>query len=163
MAEVNPFDEQNKKLPGFLNVLTILSFVGCGIQLISLPLTNWLMSFSTKMMENPDVVANMSEKDLADMEKGKRMFELMEQNTTALWIMTILAVALCVYGVMRMRKLKREGFFIYTIGELLPLIGGAIILGFSNMFTGASSYFFQIGLPLLFIGLYFKHLKYMEK
>lgn len=162
MAAENPFEKESQKLPSILNVLTILSFIGCAFQLMSIPIAKATMGMASKVMENPEVLDKMSDKDLADMEKGKQAYDMMMQNETALWIMTILSVALCVYGILRMRKLKKEGFAVYAIGEVLPVIGGIILLGFSNQFAGASNYFFNLGIPALFIGLYATQLKYMR-
>jgi hypothetical protein len=162
MATENPFEQEGRKLPSLLNVLTILSLIGCAFQLFAIPISKAMMGMASKVMDNPEVVEKMSDKDLADMEKGRQAYDMMMQNETALWIMTLISVALCVYGILRMRKLKKEGFYFYAIGEVLPVIGGIILLGFSNQFAGASNYFFNLGIPAIFIGLYFTQLKYMK-
>lgn len=162
MNVLSPFEEEKKKLPTMLNVLTILTFIGSAFQLVSIPISKFFMKFAKQAMENPEALEQMSDEQVAEMEKGVRVFELMEQNIVPLWIVTILAAALCVYGAIQMRKLKKDGFYIYTVGEILPLIGGIIILGFSNQFTSTSSYFFGIGIPVLFIALYASQLKHMK-
>lgn len=162
MATENPFETEGSKLPSRLNVLTILSFIGCAFQLMAIPIAKATMGMASKVMDNPEVMEKMSDKDLAEMEKGRQAFDMMMQNEMALWIMTILSVGLCIYGLLRMRKLKKEGFYLYTIGEVLPVIGGIILLGFSNQFAGTSNYFFNLGIPALFIGLYATQLKYMK-
>ena len=162
MSTQNPFEAQGKKIPASLNVITILTFIGSAIQLFSMPLAKIGMNLTKKALENPDTMDSLSAEQLEEMEKGVRVFDLMEANAIPLWIITILATALCVYGAIRMRKLKKEGFYIYTLGEFLPLIGGIIILGFANQFTGISSYVAGIGIPVLFTVLYAAHLRYMK-
>jgi hypothetical protein len=162
MSEQNPFDKTENKLPSLLNVLTILSIIGCVFQLFSIPLGKWGMSFASKALEDPETLSKLSAKDVADLNKSKTMLDLMNANSLPLWIVTILSVALCFYGVLQMRKLKKEGFYLYSIGELIPLIGTGIIIGFGNQFNGTSSYVIGIGLPLLFIVLYYTQTKFMK-
>jgi len=162
MSVQNPFDKEENKLPSLLNVLTILSIIGCVFQFFSMPISKWLMGFAMKALENQEAVAKMSADDVEKMQKAKTVFELMEANSIPLWIVTLLGVGLCFYGVLQMRKLKKDGFYMYAIGEVIPLIGTGIIIGFSNQFNGTSSYIFGIGLPILFIGLYYSQLKYMK-
>lgn len=162
MSTQNPFEEQGKKLPTLLNVLTILTFIGSAFQLFSMPLAKFGANMTKKALENPDTMDNVSAEQLEEMEKAVRIFDLMEANAIPLWIVTILSVGLCVYGAIRMRKLKKEGFYIYALGEFLPLLGGIIILGASNQFTGTSSYIGGIGVPVLFTLLYATQLKHMK-
>jgi hypothetical protein len=163
MSTQNPFEQDEKKLPSVLNVLTILTFIGCVFQLVSIPISKWLMSFALKMMDNPEQMEKLSEEQVTELQKSKQLFDLMEANYIPLWIVTLLSVGLCFYGALQMRKRKKEGFYLYTVGELLPLVGGSIILGFSNQFFNTSSYIFGIGIPLLFILLYATQLKHMTK
>ncbi|MBS1752719.1 MAG: hypothetical protein JST34_01605, partial [Bacteroidetes bacterium] len=51
-----------------------------------------------------------------------------------------------------MRKLKKQGFLLYTIGEVLPFLTQFLFIG-AFAFTGVSMYV-GIGLALLFILLY---------
>lgn len=162
MNVLNPFEEEKKKLPTMLNVLTILTFIGSAFMLISIPISKFFIGFAKKAMEDPATMERMTEKEIAEMEKGVRVFDLMEANATPIWIVTILGAALCIYGAVQMRKLKKDGYFIYLVGEILPIIGFAIILGFSNYFTSTSSYITNLGLPLLFIILYATQLKHLK-
>ncbi len=118
------------KLPGSLNVLTILTFIGSGCMLLFILGSKKLMEFSIKMTERPEVQEKMSEKDLIQMEKAKSMYEIMSSNWIAYLAPSLIGIALCVYGAIQMRKLKKQGFYAYVIGEILPIIGGVIILGF---------------------------------
>lgn len=162
MNVLNPFEQEKKKLPTMLNVLTILTFIGSGFLLLSVPISKFFLGFTKKIMDNPEALEQMSEKDLAKMEKGLRALELTAANSTPIWIVVILSVVLCVYGAIQMRKLKKDGYYVYVVGEILPLIGMIIILGFSNYFPDTQSYVFNLGLPLLFIILYSTQLKHLK-
>ncbi|MBC6490233.1 hypothetical protein ACFSQD_07915 [Flavihumibacter stibioxidans] len=162
MSTQNPFEQQGNKLPTFLNVLTILTFIGSAILLFSMPLAKLSMRMTKKALENSEAMDKLSAEQVEEMERTVRTFDLMEANAVPLWIVTILAAVLCVYGAIRMRKLKKEGFYIYAIGEFLPLIGGVIILGFANQFPSTGSYVAGIGFPVLFTVLYATQLRHMN-
>lgn len=166
MSDTNQNDVLNfpesKKLPGMLNVLTILTFIGSGLALLLTLGSSWLMSFSKKIMDNAEGMELPPDK-MAEIEKGRKAIEMFEANKYPIIISGLIGIALCVYGAMQMRKLKKEGFYIYTIGELLPLIIGAFLMGFSVQYSSTSSYVTNLGLPLLFVILYATQLKYMKK
>ena len=67
-------------------------------------------------------------------------------------IIGLAAIALCFYGALQMRKLKKQGFFIYLIGQLLPFLNTALFVGLF-MFQGIG---FAVGsaITVLFILLY---------
>ncbi|MFT4024886.1 MAG: hypothetical protein QM664_14005 [Flavihumibacter sp.] len=163
MSTQDPFAAgEKKKLPTFLNVLTILTFVGCFFALISMPLAGWLIGFTKKAIENPEYADKMKPADLENAEKGIRTFEAMQANSTSLWIITLVSVGLCVYGAIQMRKLKKEGFYTYTIGEILPLLATGLVIGFANQFPTTQSVISSVGIALLFIILYATQLKKMN-
>ena len=104
--------------------------------------------------------ADLTAKQLEDMEKGKAVMELTAANMVPLMAIGLVSVALCVVGAIWMRKLKKDGLWIYMGGEVLPLIGNFILLG-TDQFTGFFSIFIAIALPLLFIVLYIRQMKYL--
>jgi len=153
---------EEKKIPSTLNTLTILTFIGCGLMFLFSLATPALMNFSLKMMDkaaaDPD---NFSAKQLADMEKSRPAMEMMVQNMTSLMIIWIAGVALCFLGALWMRKLKKDGFWLYVAGQALPIIGGLIILG-KNQFIDWKSYAGLI-VPIVFTFLYNAQRKYLTK
>ena len=153
---------EKSKLPGNLNVLTILTFIGCGVGLIFIFASKKLMELGIKMADRPEVAEKMSDKELADMEKLKSMYELMSSNWIAYLIPSLIGIALCLFGAIQMRKLKKQGFYTYVLGQILPIIGGGIVIGFSNQFSNWQSYVMGLGIPLLFIFLYSRNLKYLS-
>ncbi|MCW3093980.1 MAG: hypothetical protein JWP81_5049 [Ferruginibacter sp.] len=149
------------KLPSGLNVLTILTFIGCGIGLLFTLLTPVINKFFLGFMEKAQTSGReLSAKELADMEKGKNVILLSQANMVPLMIVGIISIALCIVGAIWMRKLKKDGFWIYTGGELLPVIGSFIILGMGQ-FTGVVSVIFAVGIPVLFVILYAMQRKYL--
>jgi len=83
------------------------------------------------------------------------------ENRIPIVVLSVVAVALCFYGALQMRQLKKQGFLLYTIGELLPFLTQLLFIG-AFAFSGMTMYFF-IAITVLFILLYTmqrKHLVY---
>lgn len=152
-------EDGKPKLPSGLNVLTILTFIGCGIGLLFVLLTPVINKFFLEMMQKANT-SEMSAKQLGDMEKGKAVMELTMANLVPLMIIGIIGIVLCLVGAIWMRKRKKDGFWIYSGGELLPVIGNFIILG-TAQFTGVMSVVFAIGIPVLFVILYAMQRKHL--
>jgi len=123
--------EEPKKRPETLNIISILTFIGSGITILL-----QLYSFAKAQSNYDQIVQNQ---DKLDQLPGflKRMMgsdpvgmarKTLETRTPML-ILVVVAAALCIYGAMQMRQLKKIGFPIYIIGELLPFIAYYIFLG----------------------------------
>ena len=151
--DVLPFDENAKpKLPSGINVLTILTFIGCAWELYS-NFNNFIGG--KKALEEFEKAQEKLAEAPAWARKfaGPEVHEMMMQsfnNKVPVLIIGLVAVALCVYGALQMRKLKKEGYFLWLVGEILPFIGSAI---FIPAFYGTIFIYFAI-FPLLFIILY---------
>lgn len=147
-------DGQKPALPSSLNVLTILTFIGSGILLIYALALPKLMSFSKSMMDKAVTSGQeMSNKQMEDIEKGRKGVELVMNNMVPIIIMAVVGAVLCIWGAIMMRKLKKDGFWIYACGELLPLIAGFVLMG-TAQFNGVLSIVMGVGLPVLFVILY---------
>ena len=156
-------EDGKPKLPSGLNTLTILTFIGCGIGLLWTLLTPVINKFSLAFMEKArSSGTELSSKQLADIEKGKAVIELAQANIVPLLAVSLVGIALCLVGAIWMRKLKKDGFWIYVGGELLPVIGTFILLG-TAQFTGVISVLLIVGIPLLFVILYANQRKYLIK
>lgn len=153
--------EEPKKLPTGLNVLTILTFIGSAWELY-----NTLSNFFSGKKALEEI--EKAEEQLADAPAWAKSFagpevkEMMTQaydNRIPLVIIGLVAVALCVYGALQMRKLKKEGYTLWLIGELLPYIATAVLLPafFKTMFV-----YFAI-IPVVFIILYTIQRKHLVK
>jgi uncharacterized BrkB/YihY/UPF0761 family membrane protein len=84
-------------------------------------------------------------------QEAMSLAENMVDNKLPILITGLLSVILCFYGVMEMRKLKKQGYIIWLIGELLPLISTYLFIGIAT--------FYGLGLlgivvPVVFIILY---------
>lgn len=153
-------DFQKPVLPQMLNVLTILTFIGCSILFLLSLATPAIMKFSKKMMDKASVT-ELSPKEMADIEKGRHAIELAEQNMVPLIALGLVGIALCFIGALMMRKLKKDGYWLYLAGQVVPFIGGLFIMG-TAQYTGFSSFIFPI-ISLIFIILYTTQRKYLVR
>jgi hypothetical protein len=162
---INEFDKP--KLPTGLNVLTILTFIGCGLQLLGTVFG--FVGADKNYNERDKMLAQVNSGDMPgwakammpDPAKYEEMVTKAYENKIPILILGLIAVALCFYGALQMRKLKKQGFPIYVSGQILPFITSALFMGTMAM----SGMFFMIGvgITLLFVLLYFmqrKHLVY---
>src|ERR1700744_2920706 len=117
--------EEPRKLPEMLNVLSILTFVACGIffllQIFSFANAKKLYDAALANQQNleraPAVFRNLAGSDPVG--QATRNYD----NRVPIFILGVICLALCAYGAFQMRKLKKLGFYVYCIGELvLPLV-----------------------------------------
>ena len=164
--DVLTFDENIKpKLPTGLNVLTILSFIGCAFQLLG---SLWSFFTAKKSYDGLDKLTEQMNSEnmpgwvksmMGDPEKMVKMITKAYENRIPIVLLSLVATALCFYGAMQMRKLKKQGFTLYTIGELLPFLTQILFIG-TFALSGFAMYF-AVGIAALFILLYFTQRKYL--
>ncbi len=147
-------------LPQTLNILTILTIIGCSILFLFSLASPALMKFSKNIMEKSDVSA-MTPKQIEEMEKERRIMAISENNMIPLMALGIVGIILCFVGALMMRKLKKDGYWIYLAGQVVPFVGGLFILGMLQ-FSGFQSMIFPI-ISLIFIILYTTQRKYLVK
>ncbi|RZJ99314.1 MAG: hypothetical protein EOO43_26895 [Flavobacterium sp.] len=159
------FDQQVKGLPGMLNVLTILTFIGCGIAYLSAVYSFITSSnYEKQLAEMQELQDNMGDQGGmgAQMMQGSiEMLEKTHEYRYIILISTILFTTLCLIGAMQMRKLKKQGYIFYLVGQLLPFVTTLLFLG-TFMFAGVG-FAVSTGITILFILLYTvnrKHLIY---
>jgi len=149
-----------KKLPGSINVLTILTFIGSGLGLIG---SIW--SFARAQKSYEDMQKLMNSDDLEKMPAFVRkmytpeMLDFMRksyENRFPVMILSVIGCVLCIYGAMEMRKLKQTGYWLWLAGELMPFV--AII--FTGIVMGWNFYI-MITIIALFIILYSTQRKYL--
>ena len=115
--------------PQFLQVLCILSFIGCGIMLLL-----GLFGLRNLFMTPEEILMSPNIQALKEMspESYQNVVDSMEfKNISA--ITGILFPALSLIGAILMWNLKKTGFFLYLAGELLPYIIIAATSGFASM------------------------------
>jgi hypothetical protein len=159
--DVLDFAGEKPELPSGLKVLTVLTFIGCAVTLIWILATPVLNKFLLGIMEKAaNSGQEMTTKQLEDIQKGKAAILLMQANLIPIILISVASIILCFVGALWMRKLKKDGFWIYSAGEILPLIANFILLG-TAQYTGVTSVVLGIGLPLLFVALYAIQRKYL--
>jgi hypothetical protein len=155
-------DGQKPALPSALNVLTILTFIGCALGFIggiwqyfrAEKGYNDLVKAQANIEQAPAWARKMMGPEALEMARKSMEFKL------PILLLTLVGSALCLWGALEMRKLKKQGFLLWVAGEFLPLIGSLAFLG-----MGMLSGFYLIGLafPIIFLILYAvnkKHLIY---
>ena len=149
---------EQPKLSSTLNVLTILTFIGSALQIIS-----GLFQFSmakSNLDKSDEMLSKMNAEDAPSFVKNmvpdpatyKQLVTQNYDNRIPILIIAVVAAILCIMGAMQMRKLKKQGFTYYLIGQIIPFIGMAAFVGFFS-FAGIGFYI-AAGLTLLFILLY---------
>ena len=169
MADLNSltseetFLEEPRKLPDMINVLSILTFIGSGLAIIAQlyyftaakRIYDASMANLEKLDQAPAWARNLQGPDPAG------VIQRTYDNRFPICVMTIVAAVLCIIGAMQMRKLKKTGFYIYLIGELLPWITTFIFIG--TIAFGGLALVFGILFMAVFIILYATQLKHMKK
>jgi hypothetical protein len=147
------------KLPETLNVLTILTFVGSGLGLISSLYGFFHAQESFDKMEQ--MQGNLDNApDFMKKFAGPEMLEMLRksvENRLPIMLLSVAALLLCIYGAIQMRQRKKLGFAIYTIGELLPIATSFIFVGLGVF--GGWTLAVTLVFPAVFIILYATQLK----
>lgn len=157
---LNYSDGQKPALPGMLNVLTILTFIGCALGFIG-GIWNYvradkafkdIVAAQEKLEEAPAWARKMMGPEMVEMARKSMEYKL------PVMLLTLIGSALCLYGALEMRKLRKQGFILWVAGEFAPIICSVIFLGM-GMFSG----FAMIGFlfPVLFLVLYASQRKYL--
>lgn len=152
--------QEPKKRPETLNVISILTFVGSGIAILG-----QIYSFFKAQSTYDQIVQNQDKLDQAPDFVKKLMGsdpvgtarKTLETRTPML-ILIIVASVLCIYGALQMRQLKKIGFPIYVIGELLPIVAYYIFIGPMGIFT----LIFSLLINGAFIIMYATQLKHLS-
>ena len=70
------------------------------------------------------------------------------ENKAPLLIISLVAVDFC-FRALQMRKLEKEGYYLWLVGEILPWIGSAILYRFST--TQYLLYFMVFPIPFIIL------------
>jgi hypothetical protein len=141
-----------------LNVLTILTFIGCGIFGLLTLATPALTGFYKKMMDKA-AQGDLTLEQMEKLRKGREAMELAEHNMIPLMVIGMVGIILCFIGALMMRKLKKDGYWLYLAGQIVPFVGNLIILG-TSQFQGVGSFVAPL-IILVFIILYTTQRKYL--
>ncbi|HTM92403.1 MAG TPA: hypothetical protein VL095_08295 [Flavisolibacter sp.] len=148
-----------KSLPAMLNVLTILTFIGCGLGLLSSG-WNFISSSSDQIEKLQEQREKMSEQTGFAKKFFDDSFDIAQvgfDHKNLLLVVGLIGLVLCLIGAIQMRKLKRSGFFMYTIGELAPIfVLGGLLTSITNI-----NFLFSVFFSFLFVILYATQLKHL--
>ncbi len=146
--------DQPKSLPAFLNVLTILTFVGAGLGILG-----GIYNISTIEKQKADLV--LTEEVLRDAPgpfadlgayARKSIDHAVELN------MTVFATCiLCVFGAIMMRKMRKMGFFVYLVGQIAAIAVPLVIVG-----SPGALFMIMYIFPVAFIIMYGVNLKHLN-
>jgi hypothetical protein len=157
----NWLGEHGEKIPGTLNVITWLTFIANSIGFIfalwGYTRAQANFDLTVKNQENLDKVPDWARRLAGPhpVETARAMLD----NRLPVLIIGLLGCFLCFYGALEMRKLKKMGFSIYILGDIVPFATG-IFIGFDTFAT--VTYGFAIAITILFVILYASQLKYMK-
>jgi hypothetical protein len=146
---LHPAPPQTNQLPQGLNILTILSFIGSGVQILGAVFNFFFLPFAVKMMqEGPQPENDPAFKPISGFLKMSNDATLKQyDHRYIIVIVSLVGAGLCIYGAIQMRKRKKSGFPVYAIGEaLLPLVTLVLI--------GVLSASFSIVIAAVFIILF---------
>lgn len=152
---LNIEEKDLKKLPDMLNVLTILTYIGSGLGVIGL-ITNYFQDCD-KVINDLDDMPEMGGVLDKFMDMSRESVVVFCDNKMLILLVTLIGLVLCVFGAIQMRNLKKTGFMIYAIGELLPPVI-MLILAISS-FSWLSLTGFII--PIIFVFLYASQRKHL--
>ena len=143
-----------KELPGALNTLTILTFVGCGL--------GYILSLLTYVFTNnaSDKVDKMSQAGASQQQIDE--FMKAAEHRGMLLITGLIFTTLCLIGAIQMRKLKKTGYYLYLIGELAPFVVSAGLIGLTVDTSNVKAIIGMvvgIAIPIVFVILYSLQLK----
>lgn len=156
------FDGEPKKLPGMLNTLTILTFIGCAIAYLG---TIWNF-YDSSNIEKKRAEIEAAQDSLGDNEMASNMMasslDIMQRsydNRYILLVSGLLFTTLCLIGALQMRKLKKSGYPLYVVGELAPVVLSAVLIGFSLI--GGIAIIFSAVIAVIFVILYSSQRKHL--
>lgn len=154
MKNVLNTDDQQTGLPGMINVLTILSIIASILAIVSSFWSYFTVCKSVEKLADQEMpeVGGFLGKFLND-----SIDTMVKQCDSRLVILvaTLATSLLCLFGAMMMRKLKKQGFMIYVLGELIGPLSMMVILGSSIMMV------LGMIIPVIFVILYATQRKYL--
>jgi hypothetical protein len=175
--EVNEISDASSEImpeparPQFLTVLCILTWICSGFMFLS-------TLYNTFNNPTPEEMANQVEKMRQISEQMAERMELAFENqdhTTMLIsnLISLVSLLITTLGTAMMWQLKKKGFYIYILGELLPYIGFALagsaafeaMSSASGMSAGAMMGMAIVFMALfdgIFVAMYAANLKHMK-
>lgn len=150
MEETNTMGAETPAVrPTFLTVLCILSFIAAGFAIIG-----YVAVISVLGAVSAGASALGNAEGMEQMQSAMSSSMPSKGLTWAYLIVGFLTTLVGLWGVIKMWKLEKQGFFIYAGCSVASMVMGMVYSGFSTM---------ALVFPILFIGLYYMNLKAMTK
>jgi hypothetical protein len=157
MSLENPFQENNivTKPSSLLSTSTILSIIGSAIAMISA-----VTAYVNAEVNYEKIQKMVNDKDVAKApefvksffnENALLMAQKAVENKVPIMIISLIAAALCLFGAVMMKKLKKDGLKLWMTGELLPIASNLVFLGAASM-SGLA--LINLVFPAVFIVIY---------
>lgn len=158
---LDEFDPNSGKLPGMLNVLTILTFIWSGLMTLMSIYNLLTLERQREQFEQSMAILDESNPELANGFVGGMMesARLAVENAPVLNSTSLIVALLCIFAAYMMRNLKRNGYFLYVAACLIEIIVPIAIIGggiVSGMILAGSIF------SILFIILYGVNLKHLK-
>ncbi len=156
---LDDFNQGTDELPQMLNVVTILTFIGSGLAIL---MSSYRLITKTKQIDSlNDTIVLLEKSDSQNflMDSALQGIKLNIEHFTLLNSVPILAGIICIIGAILIRKLKKNGYYIYILGCILEIAIPAIMIG--GVILGGMLLFGSI-FSILFIILYGVNLKHLK-
>lgn len=146
---LQPHSYTNNSFPQGLNVLNILTYIGAGLQVLGSVFGYIMAPYNVKKLEEmKDMQKSPVLKGMSGFFKWSNDATLKQyEHRTELLILSVVCAAVCLYGVFEMRKLKKQGFVLYSVGEFIFPLATLLLIGFWSAIFG-------LLVALLFVILY---------
>ena len=135
--------------PELLKILCILTFIGSGLSLISNSIMFLTIDIIKAYYENGDFDFISENMDLSAL-------ELLISVNPSYFILQALIFGISIYGAYLMWNLKKAGFHVYTVSQLILIIISQIFL------PDLPFPIFELMISLVFITFYARNLQYMK-
>ncbi|MGZ4056225.1 MAG: hypothetical protein ACXVPU_01680 [Bacteroidia bacterium] len=155
MEDINSETNMPPKMPQFLKVLCILTFIGAGLG---------FLGGIYNLIKAPTAVEDFEQRQemMGDAAKGGFLGNMMESahqsaiNAFPLAAGTIGSNLFCLIGAWMMWKQRKAGYYAYVVGQLFGIAVPAVFMGFSIFLI------IGIAFPIAFIIMYGLNLKHMS-
>lgn len=141
-------EEQKPSRPELLKILCILTFIGSGLSLISNSLMFLTIDIIKEFYEN-------GEFDFLSNSMNMEALEILISVKRSYFVLQAFVFAASLYGAYLMWNLRKAGFHLYSISQLLLVILTQIYL------PNLPFPFFELMISLVFITFYARNLKHM--
>ena len=167
----DPFENEIrvKQRPTFLTVLCILTFIGSGYGIINSVFTYVKADSLSAMITdvNKEINDDLKKKDKTSEEAGfvGNVFNSMSRFSSPeilrkSAVMTLVVSIFCLIGALLMWRLRKTGFYLYTLGTIIGVVAPFYLFG-NNFMTNFSAGM-QGFIGVLFVIFYAMNLKSMN-